>query len=146
MQAERVPTSILFRPISPTTLDRLFAAGMWLTIVGVAWCVHAALTLTPAGSVTAYHLVWLGARATCFEKWRTERGLWMLALLFLVVTVAVWAVFTVPDFVALFQGYSVGLAIRLDLAGATLLVPLMARVDISIIHYNRRVSAGGPVV
>ena len=72
--------------MSTNEIDRVIAYGLLAFIAcGVCWFCDLV--------VSAWTLGGLGAMSGSFDNWRTERGLWMLAALFLLIFGGFFALF-----------------------------------------------------
>lgn len=56
------------------------------------------------GGITAGFMVYLGACAGSLARWRYERGLWMLAIFFLLFSAAVYGLFAYGEICDMFRG------------------------------------------
>jgi hypothetical protein len=125
--------------LSVDKLDRLIAripsylcAG--IILVGVQWQFG-------VGILSAIHLFTFGVLLACLSDYRTEPGLWMLALLYglLYLTFAVvWEYHTVVDCL---RGAPVTWDVWIDAGVAIRIQWLIVQVAASVVVYNRRVAS-----
>jgi hypothetical protein len=94
--------------MSPQELDSYIQRYRQSMLLGALLIALALLTgrgnVPGFGIVCGTMAVGLGAMGPVFAAWRSERGLWMLSLLFLVPSVALYAVFEYEDVKSLAAG------------------------------------------
>ncbi len=74
--------------------DMVIRAAPWLILFGILVAlVSTQLVFAPV--IIALFAIGLGASGRTFEQWRTERGLWMLAVLFLLMNCGFYVLITV---------------------------------------------------
>ena len=120
-------------------LDRLISrARLFMLAGGVAIIVHRFMEV---GAVSAGTLIGLGALLRCVEKYKSETGLWMLALLFGCLLFISCCLFVIMDIVDAIRGaqqpswqvaLDVGIAIRFEW--------LMVRAMWSVVVHNRQLT------
>ena len=91
--------------LSETAIDRVIASCGYAFFIGLA--LLAQVFLLPAGwgfgVLPGFMLFGLGIYGFAFRKWRTEPGLWMLALFLFIVLGFIYAYFAVIDINARFM-------------------------------------------
>jgi uncharacterized membrane protein YkvI len=123
----------------PDDLDRLISRALLymlagFTLIGVAW-------IFEIGAVSAINLIGLGAILASVTDYRTERGLWMLAMLYgslFFVIVSICEFYTLYDFIRGAQPLPWYDA--LDFAVALHCQWLMVRAMAAVVVYNRQLT------
>jgi len=123
--------------LSIERLDNLIRRAGLLFITGLALGILA--HFADIGATIAIHLIGFGALLGCVESYRSERGIWMLALLFgrlfLAVVIAIEVFGIVDAFCGAPQPSS---TVVLEFAVAMQLQWLIGRALLCIVAYNRR--------
>jgi hypothetical protein len=107
----------------------------------LAWALVATVWLFGVGAITAVFTMGLGASAGSLQKWKSERGLWMLACVFLVPLVVFYVCWMTNNVLDQLRGAQpAGLAIVLDAAAATLVMQAQIRFLINVGRQNYQYS------
>lgn len=119
---------------SPSELDVALRRGRWAIVLGLLAFVGI-ITLQNGPVFMAMAAVALGAMCTSFAEWRTQRGLWLLGIVFLA--------FLLPTYVVLmilgwFHLKSSGLGTWLDFSYGTMFLGELSRVLVAASIYNWR--------
>lgn len=128
----------IFKPYTEAQYARREVWCSVLMLVGMAWLATLAVSGWRMGLMTALAAVFAGAAFGCYRTRKTERGVWMLALLVgggVVVFLAFAAVMRVLDMRAGRGGDPLWLAV--DVAGATVLATITARASWTVVVQNR---------
>lgn len=126
---------------TPTQLDAMLRRGTWGIIFGFP--VLCAVIVLGHGPVVAPMMATaLGATCASFSVWRTERGLWMLGVVFLLGWGPIYLGFAYAE---LFGGGSGDLSIGawLDFSCGTVVLGYLCRVLFAASVHNWRVGRGG---
>jgi hypothetical protein len=127
--------------IHPDRLDRHFRWSAPLLFIGIAGAILCRFAPQPYGLMTSWFLMMMGALGGAFRAWRSERGLWMLAILFMLIVVPTWLMFMASHFVPSMRGTVPNpWPLDLDAAGVTLLAGQMSRILVSVAVHNARLS------
>lgn len=119
--------------MSPEQIDRVtpFCAPAMLA-GGVFW--FAGLTISAA------FLLMLGAMAGSFDDWRTDKGLWMLATLFMTLTVLMSLTFTYFSIMDGLAGKDPDCLLAVDVFITTLVLGFNVRFLWAVAYWNRRIA------
>jgi hypothetical protein len=79
--------------LRPETVAWLVRRGYWFALLGAILLTLALGPLRDVGIVSGLMLILCGGCAGGFRQWRTERGLWMLALVALFAWLPLYAIF-----------------------------------------------------
>lgn len=110
-----------------------------LALAPLAW------RLDGAGVLTAFMAIWLGACGGSLGAWRTERGLWMLAGLFLAIGATVYGLIQVGSVRDLLRGRRAPAWLTADMMVGTGLLGLQVRLLLTVASRNRALGGrGGP--
>jgi hypothetical protein len=108
-----------------------------LLILGGIFLGIAAARLEIPGTVAAFFAVGLGASGGSLIHWRTERGLWMLAVFFLVIHCLIFGFFTAARVVDIIQGaFQPDVGLIIDFGSAMLILSISLRFLSRIVRYN----------
>jgi hypothetical protein len=128
--------------ISRDDLNRLISRAAYYMLGGVA--MFGVVQLFDFGGFTAFNLFGFGVLLACFTDYRTERGLWMLALLygglFLLFALAA-EYFHIADLLRGAQPPAGQVAV--DFAIGLYFQWKMVRVAASVVVYNRELASSG---
>jgi hypothetical protein len=116
-------------------LDRLTSRAGIFGLAGFA--IVAVASKLDYGIITGVSLVGLMATLGSFTNYATERGLWMLALLFGVLLAATQGLIAFGQASDLLNGRSAEWPVAVDLAVASRFWWLQGRVLWSVVFYNR---------
>jgi hypothetical protein len=126
--------------LSIERLDNLIHRAPLLIVAGFA--IGALARYTDFGLPIAIHLVALGAGLACVQSYKSERGIWMLALLF---GASFLAIALVCEFGmlrdAIRDARQPHWTITLDFALTMQIQWLLVRSFIAVVVYNRRLTA-----
>ena len=116
--------------------------GTPILLAGMALTAVSSLCDTP-GLITAVFAVGLGATAGALRNWRSERGLWMLAFLLLVLNCVIYGLMLIGQFGDLIRGVAQPeLGVSIDVAFATLLLSASIRFVVRVGRSNFELSRG----
>lgn len=121
-------------------LDKLIRRAPPLIFVGLA--IGGLARFTDFGMVIAFHLVALGAGLCCVHSYKSERGIWMLALLFGIAFLAIALVCEYGMLRDAFRGApQPDWTAALEFAVVLQLQWLIVRALLSVVVYNRRLTS-----
>jgi hypothetical protein len=106
---------------------------------GIGLAFMAAQLDTP-GLISAFYAVGLSAMGGSMAQWRTERGLWMLAGLFLLVWGAIYGISLYGEFQDFVRGAPMGVGLLIDVTVATAILSTKLRFLWRVAQYNWRFS------
>jgi hypothetical protein len=90
-----------------------------------------------AGIITAVFALGLGASGAVFSSWRTERGLWMLAIIFFLMNSLTYAFMIVGQWRdAMNRAPADSIVLWIDLAAGTALLSVTLRFLVRVIKEN----------
>jgi hypothetical protein len=119
--------------------DVIIRWGGLLLLGGMALALVSACFKIP-GIISAMHFMALGAAAGTLVQWRTDRGLWMVAGLFLAIFSAIYGMFLFGQFRDMVAGVQVGVGLAIDGGVATALLITMLRFLWRVTRYNWQLS------
>ena len=125
--------------VSEERLDSLINRARWYFLLAVAL-----ILLEFAygiGSASAVMAIGLAATGGSLRSWRTERGLWMLSALFLVLNGVIYCVIEYGQLRDLFDGRHSPWPIAIDLCIATRLLWTQFRMHLTVTALNRRLTS-----
>lgn len=125
--------------MSTERLDLLIARAPYFIFAGFAVGLLLARFLG-IGSITAIVLIGFGASLACMRDYRTEKGLWMLALLFGTISILAYICFESAAIAGLHQAQNFHWTDVLDICLATFIAGLQSRVLWKAFQYNREFS------
>ena len=120
--------------MTPDQIDRTISYGILAFLAaGVCWLLGLV--------VSSPMLIGLGAMSGSFDNWRTERGLWMLGLLFLLIFGGFYVIITYHQFADWIAGRAplVG-RMWIDWIIATSALTFKIRFLLGVTYWNRRIS------
>jgi hypothetical protein len=121
----------------PDTVTRWFR---WLIAAGFL-VGFASVRFNLPGVITAFFLMYLGASGGGLIHWRNERGLWMLAVLFLAVNIAIYGLFAVGQVRDIVRGARpADIGLIADFSLGTTLLAVCIRFLCQVARYNWNLS------
>ncbi len=124
--------------LAPRQADWLIRRGHWVCLGGAVLVVLAVTRFRDAGFVTGFMVFLFGGLALSFRAWLTERGLWMLATIGLVVSVALYGAMQRDALKLGLNGQNPRLVwLAFDTAVAASVVWLQVRLLATVIRVNR---------
>lgn len=130
----------MFPLLSPTQLDRrarVYNAAGLPGMIGIV--IAFTFYNTPTGVLSSFAAVFLAATWGTLERYRTERGIWMIAALILLFGIPMWVLFVLADIVPRLRGtIAMPWSLALDAAGCTILWGECVRVAASAGMHNLR--------
>ncbi|HEV2295255.1 MAG TPA: hypothetical protein VGR35_15490 [Tepidisphaeraceae bacterium] len=125
--------------LSPSRLDRALRRGAWFIVIGFPVLV-AVVAMQQGPTVTPMMATALGAGCGSLGEWRRDRGLWMLAVVFLLMFFPIYLAFVGME---LFGSKSeLSILQIIDFSIATMVVGQLCRVLVSVAVHNWRYSHG----
>lgn len=127
--------------LSPSQLDMALFRGSLFIIIGFPMLV-AVVALQRGPIITPMMATAMGACCGTFGEWQRDRGLWMLAVLFLLMFFPIYLAFAINGFF----GSKAELSILqvIDFSVATIVAGQLSRVLFSVAIYNWRYSREHP--
>ena len=130
-----------FKPYTDDEYQRREVLAFALMISGMIWFVVLKMTGWNAGTITAFASVFIGAAFGCYMERKTERGVWLLAMLFGGLTAAFY-LFTIV--MEIHDHINRRLAppwwIALDFTVAGMIVSIVIRASWTVYCQNRNLS------
>jgi hypothetical protein len=130
------------KPYTEHEYERIERFAVALMAIGLLWAAVMSFTGWHYGLITCMASVFMGAAFGCYSTRKTERGVWMLALLIGGLTAGFY-LFTIAmeilDYFKLRTPPQWWLA--LDVATAGMIVNLTVRASWTVIRQNRKLSA-----
>jgi len=120
---------------TPQQIDRVIRSAPGYLFGGIALV----LLHKPLDSflfLTGLFALWLGACGGTFRSWRTERGLWMLSALFLLISAGLYGIFAYHHVADFLRDRHDRLLLALDATFATSLLWVQTRFLLSITRAN----------
>ena len=130
-----------FKPYTDDEYERREVLALALMILGMTWFVVLKTTGWHAGIITAFASVFIGAAFGCYMERKTERGVWMLALLIGGLT-TVFYLFTIVMEVLDHINRRLALPwwLALDFTVAGMIVSVVIRASWTVFRQNRNLS------
>jgi hypothetical protein len=119
--------------LSHQILEKIFRIAGWLVLPSLAWLIAAGYTGIQVGLLAAFFVLLFSASCGMLRNYRNESGLWMLALVFTPLFIALYLFFIYQSLVAT----PVSFVDVIEFTIATGLLWLLVRVQISVFHHNR---------
>lgn len=126
--------------LSHQFLEMIFRIAGWLGLPALAWLIVAGFTGMQPGFLTAFFVLLFSASCGMLRGYRSESGLWMLALVFTPLFIALYLYFVYQSLIAT----PASLMDVIEFTIATALLWLLVRVQVSVFHHNRATGSAPP--
>lgn len=130
-------TGLLF--MSTKQLDSHIRRARVYLLIGLCLIAWGVITDT-VGIATGFVSGFLGATLACLAGYRSEPGLWMLAVVFLAISSPLYILFEYDTLSRTLAGQSSPLFVAADTLAATILLWFHIRSSLTLIRFNRQVS------
>ncbi|TWT72795.1 hypothetical protein Pla123a_40940 [Posidoniimonas polymericola] len=125
--------------MSESGVDRVIKFAPQMMLVSGGWLALVVWTDLP-GVLTAFQAVFLAVTAVSLSEYRAERGLWMLAMLYFAISVALYAIFLVQGILDEIRGVRAPVSLAIDVALITILLGGQVGFLWRVAVINRRLS------
>ena len=128
---------LLLLPVQVDRREPIYAALMAVGLLGIVglW-----LLGIGSGILSCFAALYLGATSGSVRSYRTEPGIWMLAMLFVCITAPIWTIFMLADIVPALRGTrAMPWPLVVDASVCTMLFGEANRVLFSVAWHNWRI-------
>jgi len=123
--------------LKPETVDWVIRRFRWIMLAGAALFALGCRLSSGLGLCTCVFLIGLGASGGAFGKWKHERGLWMLACVFLALFLPTYAVLEYFSLAELHKGVGPGQLLNYgDFAAGVATLAFQVRWLLTIAWHN----------